>query len=226
MPLLRRRVHPERLIPHATPLRALPDVPRPAPEPLERPRVVWRFSDGKAGHDSQSLGLVDALKRQTPIECYDIPVLPGAGLDWMLGRFPAGSLLPDPWLAIGAGHSTHLPLLSAKRARGGKAAVLMSPDLPKSLFDLCVIPEHDRPAAAENILVTCGSLNRMQPVYASGSNRGLLLVGGPSRHYRWDHCRVAEQVARVIRYSSVRDWVLSTSLTLETGMMQTGNWVI
>ena len=220
MPLLRRRVHPERLIAHATPVRVVPDVPRPAHGPVQPPRVVWRFSDGKAGHDSQSLGLVDALKRRIRIECYDIPVRPGAGLDWMLGRFPAGSLLPDPWLAIGAGHSTHLPLLSARRARGGKAAVLMSPDLPKSLFDLCVIPEHDCPAAAENILVTCGSLNRMQPVYETGSNRGLMMVGGPSRHYRWDHQRVATQIARVIRYSPLRDWVLTTSRRTPPGFAE------
>ena len=220
MPLLRRRLHTERLIPQASPARALPVVPRPLQQQAERPRVVWRFSDGKAGHDSQSLGLVDALKRRTFIECYDIPVRPGAGLDWMLGRFPVGSLLPDPWLAIGAGHSTHLPLLSARRARGVKTAVLMSPDLPKSLFDLCVIPEHDRPGPADNILLTCGSLNRMQPVYETGSNRGLLMVGGPSRHYHWDHRQVAEQIARVIRYSPVRDWIMTTSRRTPPGFAE------
>jgi hypothetical protein len=182
--------------------------------------VVWRFSDGKAGHDSQSLGLVDALRRRTLIDAYDIPVRPGAGLDWALGRFPAGSLLPDPWLMLGAGHSTHLPLLSARRARGGKAAVLMSPDLPKSLFDLCIIPEHDRPAPAANVLVTNGSLNRMQPVYMSGSNRGLLMIGGPSRHYHWDHRQVAEQIAQVIRFSPVRDWILTTSRRTPPGFAE------
>jgi len=196
----------------------VPAVPRPVQH--EQPRVVWRFSDGKAGHDSQSLGLVDALRRRTRIECYDIPVRPGAGLDWMLGRFPAGTLLPDPWLAIGAGHSTHLPLMSARRARGGKTAVLMSPDLPKSLFDLCVIPEHDRPALADNILVTCGSLNRMQLVYEGGCNRGLLMVGGPSRHYHWDYRQVAEQITRVIRYSPVRDWILTTSRRTPPGFAE------
>ena len=101
MPLLRRRVHPERLIPHAAPLRALPDVPRPAHKPPGRPRVVWRFSDGKAGHDSQSLGLVDALKRQARIECYDIPVLPGAGLDWMLDAFRPDRCYPTPGWRLG-----------------------------------------------------------------------------------------------------------------------------
>jgi len=220
MPLLRRRLHPERLITPATPARILPVSPRQVQQHPGQARVVWRFSDGKAGHDSQSLGLVDALERRTRVVAYDIPVRPGAGLDWMFGRFPAGSLLPDPWLMVGAGHSTHLPLLSARRARGGKAAVLMSPDLPKSLFDLCIIPEHDRPGPAANILVTRGSLNRMQPVYMGGSNSGLLLIGGPSRHYHWDHRQVAGQIARVIRYSPVRDWILTTSRRTPPGFAE------
>ena len=220
MPLLRRRLHSQGLIAPATVARVVPVSPRQVQPRPDRARVVWRFSDGKAGHDSQSLGLVDALKRRTRIDPYDIPVRPGAGLDWMLGRFSAGSLLPDPWLIIGAGHSTHLPMLSARRARGGKACVLMSPDLPKSLFDLCVIPEHDRPGPAANILVTSGSLNRMQPVYETGSNRGLLLIGGPSRHFRWDHRQVAEQIARVIRYSPVREWILTTSRRTPPGFAE------
>ena len=220
MPLLRRRLHPQGLISHATPARVVPISPRQVLLRPDRARVVWRFSDGKAGHDNQSLGLVDALKRRTLIDSYDIPVQPGAGLDWVFGRFPAGSLLPDPWLMIGAGHSTHLPLLSARRARGGKAAVLMSPDLPKSVFDLCIIPEHDRPGPAANILVTCGSLNRMQPVCVTGSNRGLLMIGGPSRHFCWDHRQVAEQIARVIRYSPVRDWILTTSRRTPPGFAE------
>ena len=220
MPLLRRRLHPERLISYTTPARGGAVSPRQVQKHPERPRVVWRFSDGKAGHDSQSLGLVDALKRRTLIDAYDIPVRPGAGLDWAFGRFPAGSLLPDPWLVLGAGHSTHLPMLSARRARGGRAAVLMSPDLPKSLFDLCIIPEHDRPGPAANILVTHGSLNRMQPVYMTGSNRGLLMIGGPSRHYHWDHRQVVEQIARVIRYSPVRDWILTTSRRTPPGFAE------
>ncbi len=220
MPLLRRRLHPERLIIPATPARVVPASPRQVRPRPEHARVVWRFSDGKAGHDNQSLGLVDALKRRSRVEAYDIPVRSGAGLDWVFGRFPEGSLLPDPWLMIGAGHSTHLPLLSARRARGGRAAVLMSPDLPKSLFDLCIIPEHDQPGPAANILVTHGSLNRMQPVYMTGSNRGLLMIGGPSRHYRWDHQQLVEQIARVIRYSPVRDWILTTSRRTPPGFAE------
>ena len=215
MPLLRRDLHAERLT----------DPPAPAGEPQVRrypepSRVVWRLSDGKSGHDNQSLGLLDALQRRTRIHSYDIPVPPGGGLDWMLGRFRAGELLPDPWLIMGAGHATHLPMLAARRARGGKTAVLMSPDLPKSLFDLCVIPEHDRPRLAANILVTKGSLNRMQVVCGQAQDRGLLMVGGPSRHYRWDHRRVVEQIAGVIRFSPVRHWVLTTSRRTPPGFAE------
>jgi mitochondrial fission protein ELM1 len=182
--------------------------------------VVWRFSDGKPGHDNQSLGLVEALQRRTPVHSYDIPVQPGGGRHWLLGRFPDGALLPDPWLIIGAGHSTHLPMLAARRARGGRTAVLMRPDLPRSLFDLCVIPEHDRPRPAANLLVTNGSLNRMQAVREQAHDRGLLMVGGPSRHYRWDHRGVIDQIAGVIRFSPVRHWVLTTSRRTPPGFAE------
>jgi mitochondrial fission protein ELM1 len=215
MPLLRRHIHPERLTGQSAPLRVL----RVGHTP-ESPHVVWRFSDGKSGHDNQSLGLVDALQRHAPIQSYDIPVKPGSGRHLLLGRFPDGTLLPDPWLIIGAGHATHLPMLAARRARGGKTAVLMRPELPRSLFDLCVIPEHDRPDPAANVLVTKGSLNRMQAVNIRARDRGLLMVGGPSRHYRWDHGSVVEQIAGVIRFSPVRHWVLTTSRRTPPGFAE------
>ena len=216
MPLLRRRLHTQGL----TAGRVRAD---PAARQGES-RVVWRFSDAKAGHDSQSLGLVDALKRRIPLVSYDIPVTPGAGLDWLRGQFPAASLLPPPWLVIGAGHSTHLPLLAARRARGGRAVVLMTPDLPKRWFDLCVIPDHDRPRPAANVLATRGSLNRMQAAARAADSRpnrrGLLMIGGPSRHYHWDHEQVIEQLAGVIRYSPVHHWVLTTSRRTPPGFAE------
>ena len=212
MPLLRRRLHTQGLTGCSAPVRHAAGA--------GESRVVWRFSDAKAGHDSQSLGLLDALKRRLSINSFDIPVEPGAGLDWFRRRFPAGSLLPDPWLILGAGHSTHLPLLAARRARGGRAAVLMTPDLPKSMFDLCVIPEHDRPKPASNILVTRGSLNRMQATSAEESDRGLLLIGGPSRHYHWNYGMVLEQISRVIHFSPVKHWVLTTSRRTPAGFAE------
>ena len=92
MPLLRRRIHPERPGVGIVTFSRSPDAPR----------VIWRFSDGRPGHDNQSLGLTDALQRRMPVALHEIPVLPGqsAWLDWLSGRFPPGRLLPDPWLTL------------------------------------------------------------------------------------------------------------------------------
>jgi len=182
---------------------------RPAPVP----QCLWRLVDGIPGHDNQSLGLVRALQRSLPLEVHDIPVghrrlRPGPLLR---RRFPAGDLLPDPWLLVGAGHATHVPLLQARRARGGRAVVIMSPSLPRRWFDLCVIPAHDAPAPAANVLVTRGSLTTVERHHDREKLHGMILVGGPSRHHRWSHTAVRDQILRVIRFSPVRRWLLTTS---------------
>ena len=209
MPLLRRRIHPERPGVGTVTFTRSPDAPR----------VIWRFSDGRPGHDNQSLGLTDALQRRMPVAIHEIPVLPGqsAWLDWLSGRFPPGRLLPDPWLLVGAGHATHVPLLAARRARGGRAVVQMSPVLPGRLFDLCLVPLHDRPRPAANVLETRGSLNRVQPSASEQHDSGLLLVGGPSRHYRWNTDAVIDRISRVMRYSPLQQWTLATSRRTPAG---------
>jgi mitochondrial fission protein ELM1 len=175
--------------------------------------VVWRFSDGRPGHDSQSLGLVEALGRCLPVEVYTVPVPEHAAVWQNLigGRSATGARLPDPWLLVGAGRRTQLPLLAARRARHGRAIVIMRPAVPRSLYDLCIIPDHDRPAPAPNVLVSRGSLNRVQRMAGCARTQGMILVGGPSRHHRWRDETVAAQIARVIRCSPPREWVLATS---------------
>ena len=212
MPLLRRRVHPER-----------PGVRTVTfTRSADAPRVVWRFSDGKPGHDNQSLGLTDALQRRMPLALYEVPVLSGqsAWIDWLSGRFPPGRLLPDPWLLIGAGHATQVPMLAARRARGGRAVVLMSPVLPNRFYDLCLVPGHDQPRPAAHVIETCGGLNRVQSIAGEQHGSGLLLVGGPSRHYRWNTEEVIDQISRIIRYSPLRQWTLATSRRTPAGFAE------
>jgi len=175
--------------------------------------VVWRFTDGKPGHDNQSLGLVRALHRELPIEVFDVPVRRGRLRpgDLLCRRYAACELLPDPWLLVGAGHATQLPLLLARRSRGGKAVVIMSPGLPHAWFDLCIIPGHDNPAPADNILVTRGSLNTVCRQAGQEPQHGMILIGGPSKHHHWGNRAMAEQIGRVIRFSPERRWLLTTS---------------
>ena len=178
------------------------------------PLVIWRFVDGKAGHDNQSRGLVEALIRLRPVETVALNPLPvsGALAVLLLGQPPADwQSLPTPDLLVGAGHRTHLSLLAARRARGGKAVVLMRPSLPLGLFDLCVIPEHDSPPIRSNVLVTRGALNRIQPSPTLESDRGLLLIGGPSEHFGWNDADLHRQIAAVLAATPGIRWTLTTS---------------
>lgn len=180
--------------------------------------TLWRLTDGKAGHEKQSLGLARALERLTGAACHDIAVQGGqpttgirGWLHWLLGRFPAGEALPAPDLIIAAGHATHVPALAARRARGGRIVVLMRPSLPLRLFDLCVIPAHDRPASRPNVLVTRGVLNAVETAGMHDEARGLILIGGPSRHYRWEDAAIAAQVREIVAAQPGIAWTLTTS---------------
>jgi mitochondrial fission protein ELM1 len=178
-----------------------------------RALVIWRVTDGKAGHEAQTQGLVDALARQLEVQAFDVKALNRikAAWQWGIGRFNAGVNLPDPDLIIGAGHGTHLTLLAARRSRGGKCVVLMQPSLPSSWFDLCFIPEHDAPSDAANVFTTVGVLNTVLPTAEQAHDRGLILIGGPSTHYGWKTPEMIRAVREIVRADPMMRWVLTTS---------------
>ncbi len=179
---------------------------------MARTPVVWRFSDAKAGHDSQSRGLVAALARQVPLQCHELRAgAPGqAGRWWLRGCFPAGEHLPAPDLLIGAGHATHLPMLAARRARGGRSVVLMKPSLPRRCFDLCVVPAHDGVRPGTGVWVSEGALSAIRPGRDRDADSGLIVIGGPSRHVHWDDADILRQVEALMRRRP-RQWSLTTS---------------
>ena len=175
------------------------------------PLVVWVVSDGKPGHVNQSLGLAEALARNVSTEIVAIPALPAwrAWLAWLQKRIP-GSPLPSPHLIVGAGHATHATLLAARRARGGRAVVLMKPSLPRRCFDLCILPQHDGVAADTHTLVTEGALNRIRPATNPDALHGLL-IGGTSPHFEWDSNAIQVQIKRILARTPEMHWTLATS---------------
>ncbi|MET0117896.1 MAG: mitochondrial fission ELM1 family protein [Sedimenticola sp.] len=176
--------------------------------------VVWRILDGKPGHENQTLGLVSALKRIVPqTDVFDIRSESGpiAAFHWLTGRVPATDALPVADLIVGAGHATHLTMLACRKARGGRAVVLMNPSLPSGLFDLCVIPAHDGVAEGEGVFVSRGALNPLSPEGEHDPGRGLFLVGGPSRHHGWDGDRLVNQIAEIAQASPDVEFTLTTS---------------
>lgn len=175
--------------------------------------VIWRIYDNRPGHDNQSRGLANALDSLIVMECKNIPA-PASWqnlLNLLLKRFPSGENLPSPDLVIGAGHKTHLALLAAKRARGGKTIVIMRPTLPTDWFDLCLIPDHDKPTIKDNIFITHGALNTMIPAAGHDRSKGLILVGGPSRHYDWNTGQVLDQITTIIHKAPQLNWQITDS---------------
>lgn len=185
--------------------------------------VIWRLTDGKPGHEKQTLGLVHALLRNRPGQYFDIPA-PARGaafMQWMQGRFPAGNGLPAPDILLAAGHATHFALLAARRAFGGQAVVLMKPSLPLSWFDLCVIPEHDTPPPRDNVVAIRGVLNDVQTSASASPDQGLMLIGGVSTHYGWDDAAVGNAVAAIARSTPQIAWQLTTSRRTPTSFLTT-----
>lgn len=174
--------------------------------------VIWRFFDGKPGHDRQSQGLVNALGLVTQVASYDFNVArQRISLRHFIQReLPFGTDAPDPDLIVGAGRRCQWPIVVARRARGGHSIYLMKPVLPTRWFDLCVIPRHDQPPSNARVIVSDGVLNDMVTCASRGDD-GLLLVGGPSAHYAWDEAHLLGQIERVVADKPGRKWVVADS---------------
>ena len=175
--------------------------------------VIWRFTDGKPGHEKQTLGLCNALSAQSTTDIHELAVRRNGMnlLNWLAGRYPPGKDLPPPDLLIGAGHATHLPMLAARRAYGGRIVVLMRPSLPLSWFDLCLIPEHDDAPRRKNVIPTKGAITPLKPCSNHDPGRGLVLVGGPSQHFKWQSHAVTQQIMTLVTERPDLDWTLTTS---------------
>jgi len=175
--------------------------------------VLWRVLDGKAGHESQTAGLAEALGRRVAMQVHDLSALPGwkAWLAWLTGRFFDKGGRPEPDLIVGAGHRSHATLLAARRAAGGRTVVLMRPSLPLRWFDLCLIPEHDNPPDAANVIATTGMLNTIRSAESAAPDRGLILVGGPSASHGWDPIALIQEVEHLAARGADIEWTLTTS---------------
>nr|WP_232348913.1 mitochondrial fission ELM1 family protein [Neptunomonas qingdaonensis] len=165
---------------------------------------------------NQSLGLVEALLRTNASLTYEVcpPVSWRHLLKLLISHLFTTPASSEVRLFVAAGHRTHLTLLVYKwcfgRKTNAKAVVLMQPSLPLRWFDLCLIPEHDQPASMPNVIETWGALNRVQPG-SKAKNTGLILIGGPSKHFVWDESQVLNQLKQIVEHEADTDWILTTS---------------
>ncbi|MDO8414691.1 MAG: ELM1/GtrOC1 family putative glycosyltransferase [Agitococcus sp.] len=177
----------------------------------QSPLIIWQFVDGKSGHEQQSLGLAQAIARYHPVQTIKIDIRqhPIGVMDFILKRLPLD--YPLPQYVIGAGHRTHLALLTAKRVTHAKSIVLMKPSLPVTWFDYALIPEHDSPVTKANVLATRGVLNTVQPSTQLNPKKGVMLLGGASKRHGWDDKQLVIQMKAVLASTPEIEWQISTS---------------
>lgn len=175
--------------------------------------TISLLSDGKPGHEAQLQGLGQALARRRPVTLTWINVAArrASWMDLLRGRYPDLTAPNIPTLAVGAGHGTHRQLLTLGRASGCLTCVLMRPSLPLRCFDAVVIPAHDLPPQGPRVLVTDGVLNPILPATRMDDSRGLILLGGPSRHFHFPVDDVCARIALLCQRFPGMQWTASTS---------------
>jgi len=162
------------------------------------------------------MGLAEAIQR---LHCAEVtleqvsPLSRMQNLGLLLGFSKLQSLCPQAIAAdyiIAAGHRCHLSLLALSQASGAKSVLMMKPSWPLSWFGFCIIPEHDGLQGSSRVLLTKGAVNRI--VYRGESKSlKLILLGGPSKHFKWDEELVLSQLEQITQTEAGLEWQLITS---------------
>lgn len=102
-------------------------------------------------------------------------------------------------------------MLAARWARGGRIVTLAAPRLPRWLFDLCVLPEHEGARSSKRVFATCGALPQPSPPRPRAQGTGLIVIGGPSGAHRWSDDELLAQVTNVLARSPDHRWFITTT---------------
>ena len=175
--------------------------------------MVWRWCDGKAGHERQTAGLLKHLGNLRELSVHELAAntLRFPLWHWLRNDFAPLRPLPKPDLLVGAGRACQWPMLAAQRAAGGRTLYCMKPYLPTWAFDLCLVPRHDGAELSPHVEPTQGVLNDVSPRDPTSGQQALILIGGPSRHHTWDEAALLRQVASIVFGSSTRAMVIMDS---------------
>ena len=163
------------------------------------------LTDGKKGHENQSLGLAEAmLRRQNG--SYEVSHLSDSLVGTSDGK--------KPHAIIAAGHATHPFLLRLARRYHCPSVVIMKPSLPAFLFSHCLVPEHDlkpKRKLPKNSIPTKGALNRIPEEIPPKEDKGLLMLGGPSKLFTWENEPVINAIETIVQSQPQLTWTVGDS---------------
>lgn len=212
---------------------------------IERePLKVAAFWDTRPGHRKQTSGVLAALAALTPLAVHDVSLpdysLTASVADWTklvghLAGLPVsvpnvGAKMPVPTrfdLIFGTGSHTHVPMILLKRKRGGRLVTCMTPDpLLSGFFDLCLVPEHDRPKPRKNVFLTLGPPNPSPKDGPHRADTGLILVGGvDEKSHVWDSAATVSQISAIAKSHAHVFWTVSSSPRTPADMLPALEWL-
>ncbi len=176
----------------------------------------WVVSDGKAGMESQCLGVAETLGATPLVKRIQVRppwrwLPPGLWPAPLAALSPAGDALAPPWpdLLIASGRLAVAPAFAVRRASAGRTfcVQLQDPTVDAAKFDLVVTPGHDR-LSGPNVISTLGATHRVTATkLAAAAQDGppclarlprplvAVLLGGDNRAYRFTET-AAESLGR------------------------------
>jgi len=173
--------------------------------------IIWRITDGKKGHDIQSMALTKALQKKVKCKIINLSIR----LAWIkiFRDFIGLDKTQKPKIIIGTGHRTHIIILIAKFLIGGKTLLILKPSLPTYFFNLCLIPYHDnsRRIKQSNVIHFHGALNSIEDCKRQNKKKGLILIGGKSRHFEWNNKIIISQIQKITQENLAVEYLLSNS---------------
>jgi mitochondrial fission protein ELM1 len=183
--------------------------------------LIRVISEGRPGHENQSVGLAQALARRTGAEV-EVIQIPATWNLWTRRRAALASRGAIPQLIIGAGHKVHLPLWFATRKFRARSVVIMAPTWPKFLFHLCILPQHDADDSnhSPNVITTLGALNRLPEATPVKQAQGVILIGGPSKAHGWSGESTATAIQTVLKARPELKWTIADSRRTPAGFLE------
>jgi uncharacterized protein len=184
-------------------------------------QTAWIFSDGKAGHEAQALGVVEALGLSPEIRRIDLTgiykfIAPWGPLPTVATTNGGRLRISPPWptFAFATGRTT-IPYIRALKRRAGLetyTVILMDPRTGPSSADLIWVPAHDR-RRGPNVISTLTAPHRYSAARLRALNttappkiaalprpRIACLIGGPNGDYWYspaDETRLVETLGRL-----------------------------
>ena len=167
--------------------------------------VYW-FQDSKIGHLNQVQALLDELSKENELAITKIQCPKRSILNWLKSFLPSAPIEHQKdgvTLLIGAGHSTYPQILKTqqtlKKTENLLSVAILKPSFNANAFDLICAPEHDYPSTKQpnNVHIFKGSLATTS-MAAPAPNKGIIGLGGLSKHYDFDSELVSKQIGYVL----------------------------